>query len=135
MREEERLVTVYIANDGKEFSTKGACQAHEDKKSFGIQRRKFLEKEIFKIMIAKDGLVEDWILRDKNMDSARFLKRNIWIKVHHDSFESGYILSNGDHVEFDEDCPYDISKWFEIEREVQSKFGYTIKYPSDYWPK
>lgn len=135
MREEERLVTVYIANDGKEFSTKDACQDHEDKKSFDIQRRIFLEKEIFKIMLAKEGLVEDWILRDTNMDSARFIKRNIWIKVHPDSFESGYILLEGDHVEFDEDCPYDISKWFEIEKEVQCKFGYTIKDPSYYWPK
>jgi hypothetical protein len=135
MKEVEKLVTVYVAEDGKEFSTKGACQAHEDKKSFDMQRCEFLEKEIYKIMLVKEGLVEDWILKDNNTDSSGFIRRNIWIKVHPDSFESGYILSDDTHQEFDEDCPYDISKWFEIEREVQMKFGYTIKDSSYYWPK
>jgi hypothetical protein len=133
MKTEERLMKVYIAEDGTEFLKEYQCKSYEQDLFKSKQRFEFLNKTILEEMKKIPGIIE-W---SKDMDletQAKWIDENLYIECEENRTRLGY-LSKPTREEFDEDCPFDIFKWLKLEAEIEFKYGYKIKMPIYYWSK
>ena len=134
MRIEEKTINVYIADDGKEFTSEFSCNEYENRKQKKEERRQWLNKIVFEEMKKIDGLVE---YPKMNLpDQEIWLEKNIKINCLEDETLLGFIIGEDlEIVEFDEDCPFDTSKWYYLENLIYTRYGYKIKDSSCYWSK
>ena len=134
MREEQRTITIYIADDGKEFTSEYNCKEYELAKDAATDRRLWLNKVLIETMKTIPGIVE-W---PKNMsleDQAEWIDSNIDINCLEDDTVIGYKDDLGEVQEFDENCPFDISIWHDFEKLIYTRYGYKIKDSTYYWGK
>lgn len=134
MKKEQKTITVFIADDGKEFTSEYACNSYELEIKSNEDRRLWLNSVIFDTIKSIPGIVE-W---PKNMsleEQAIWLDNNIVINCLSETTMLGYKDDLGEVDEFDENCPFDISKWHELEKLVYLRYGYKINDSSYYWPK
>lgn len=134
MRTEERLMTVYIAEDGKEFLHHYECESYEKELHKEEQRKEFLNKTILDEMKKIPGIIE-WSEQVSLEEQAKWIDENLYIECDENRTEIGYLTAEDGEVireEFDENCPFDISVWYKFEKEIEIKYGYTIKDSSYY---
>ena len=134
---EKRTINIYIAEDGKEFHNPFQCAEYEENISKIKRRKEFLNKIIIEEMKKISGIIE-WPERMSLEEQAKWIDGNLYIECNENDTEIGYLTSeNGEIIreEFDENCPFDITKWWEFEEEINIKYGYNIKDSVYYWAK
>lgn len=137
MKTIERLMKVYIAEDGTEFLTEYQCESYEEDLLKSKQRCEFLNKTILEEMKKVPGIIES----SESMtieEQARWIDDNLYILCDVNRTEIGYLYTRDSkeyREEFDEDCPFDISKWHRFEDTIEFKYRYTIKDSIYYWSK
>ena len=137
MRTEEKLIKVYIADDGKEFYTPFQCKEYEDSQLKSKTRKEFLNKIIIEEMKKIPGIIE-WPKQVNLEEQAKWIDENLYIECDDGRTEIGYLTAEDGEIireEFDENCPFDITKWHKFEEEIEIKYGYTIKDSIYYWNK
>lgn len=132
MKTIERLMKVYIAEDGTEFLTEYQCESYEEDLLKYKQRYDFLNKTILEEMKKVSGIVP---YCDSLEEQARWIDDNLYILCAVNRTEIGYLLDDSTREEFEENCPFDIDIWHNFEREIEFKYNYRIKDPSYYWCK
>ena len=137
MKTIERLMKVYIAEDGTEFLTEYQCESYEEDLLKSKQRCEFLNKTILEEMKKIHGIIK-W---PKDMDletQAKWIDDNLYIECDENITRLGYLYTRDSkeyREEFDEDCPFDICKWHRFEDTIEFKYRYTIKDSIYYWSK
>lgn len=134
MKEEQRTVAVYIADDGKEFLSSYACRTYEEEKTISNDRREWLNKSVIAYMKTIPGIIEHC----KNLslqEQEEWIEKNIFINCFEEKTFLGYKEDGGYISEFDENCPFEHDLWWELEKTIYTRYGYKIKDSSYYWPK
>ena len=136
MKTVERLMKVYIAEDGTEFLKQYQCENYEEDLLKSNQRFEFLNKTILEEMKLVPGLIP--YCADYLENQPYWVENNLYIKCDTNRTEIGYLERDDggvEEVEFDENCPFDMDILNSFKREIEFKYGYTIKMPSYYWSK
>lgn len=119
MKEVKKTVTVYIAEDGKEFTNAWHCKEYEEKLKLNLERERVLT----------NGLRE------------LISKVNLSYYTEPEKFTFGFNHNGGktdiyyEGQEFDEDFPFEIEEWDEIERQMFIRCGFVLDIPTYYWGK
>lgn len=134
MKEEKRAVTVYIADDGKEFDSAYACNQYEIDFEIRKKKREWLNSVVIQYMKTIPGIIEHY--KNSSLESqASWIDENIHINCCDGSTYIGYKQADGYVEEFDESCPFDYDLWQDLEKKIYIMYGYKILDQSYYWPK
>lgn len=119
MKTIEKTITVYVAEDGKEFTHAFECEAHNNNLKVMLEREEVLT----------NGLRE------------LISKVNLHYYNEPEKFTFGFNHNGGktdvyyEGQEFDEDFPFEIEEWDEIERQMFIRYGFVLDIPIYYWGK
>jgi leucyl aminopeptidase (aminopeptidase T) len=117
MKEETKQVTMYVADDGKEFTHAWECKDYEAHSTIEKKRRDYLQENVSSMLHIRHPDV-----------GFRIFSNNV--------AQMGYLEEDGENFEeFDEDFPFSIDDWDKFKDDVYIKFGYKIKIPLWYWGK
>ena len=123
MKEVKKEITVYITDDGAEFTSKFQAANYEKELVFTNKRKKFLEEKLNELI----GL-ENVRAKITNLKSSSSANTKIEYQPYQLDKDDGW-------YEPDESMPVDWDKWHHIEEEMEIKYGFKPNIPYWYWPK
>ena len=119
MKEVQKTVTVFVAEDGREFTNAWQCKDYEDKLKINLEREQILTNGL-RELISKVGL-------QYCSEPEKYT-----FKFDYDGGKSEIYYCN---EEFDEDFPFEIEEWDEIERQMLIRYGFVLDISPYYWGK
>lgn len=121
MKTIEKTITVWVADDGKEFEYKHQCLSYINHKTFELKRIEFLSQ------VLKEEFKSNFPDLHDVIDKLEF-RPNI---------TGDTIIIHEDYGEFEED----FDGWFarelyeKVKENMRIKYGFNLYFPSYYWSK
>lgn len=121
MKALEKTITVWVADDGKEFEYEHQCLSYINQKAFEIKRIDFLSQVLEEEFKSNFPDLHDVI------DNLEF----------HPSLKDNTHIIHKDYGEFDEDFDgwFDGAPYEKVKENMRIKYGFDFCIPSYYWSK
>lgn len=126
MIELNKTITVYIADDGKEFLSHDACVNYEEQVLVTLSRNEYLNVELTKLL--NEMNIPAW--EGASTENVEFR-----VTVHPSTTIIEQRFEDGEWEEPDEDFYYNWSQFQEFEKEAMKRYLYEVTTSIYYWGK
>jgi hypothetical protein len=132
MVEKRKTVTIFVAEDGKEFMNRHDCLSYEKEREVLKKRTEFLEN-VFKeeLREVKEILCPVWIREEGSVE--KIIDEIVVISLFPRCILGS--VKNGSVLEFNENFPFGTNGWDKFKENMKVKYGYNVEIPISYFGK